>query len=758
LIQRLRPARAYLLALVLLLTSFVATTLPSVHAAADFSVSVSPSSLSVAQGSSGTTTVIVSSLSGFSSPVSLAVFGLPAGVLAGFGTNPVTPPAGGTASSSLIVSVGVSVVAASYTLTVAGTSGTVSHSAALTLTVTPSGPTSDFMVTVSPATVSVAQSGSASVTVTVTSIGTFSSPVALIVSGIPAGVGVSFSANPVTPAAGKSTSSTLSINAASWATKGTYVLTVAGTSGTLTRSTTFTVVVKQALTPDFSITSSSSTISITQGSSGSTTLSVTSINGFSAVVGLSLAWIETAPSGVTVSLPTSVTPLPGGTATLALTVAANSKSSTGTFPLRVTGTSGALRHSLDVRVQIAAARGDFSLVVTPASVSLQPGTYSTLVVAVQSLGSFSSAAYLSSLGTPNGITVAFGMNPVTPPAGGTASSTVIVTVGPRVVVGTYMMTIRGTSGSLSHDTILTVIIPSTVGGDFAITAVPSVGVSQGSTATATIAVVSINGFSSSVTLSGSWLSSAPSGVTFVIPPVTPLPNATATSPLSISASTGAVLGNYTLRIAGTSGSLSHFMDILVTVKTPQCFIATATYGSELSPEVQFLRNFRDNTILKTRAGSAFMGAFNNWYYSFSPAVAQFIVQHKTLRTVAKIALYPLIWILRIGANANRLVPTNPETGVVMSGLVISSLIGVSYLAFPMTAALSCMSGARRTARRLEKPFAVLILAALAAITMAEILTLPAVLMSVIASLLVLGVLTLSGLLTSRIALRLLRRP
>lgn len=78
-------------------------------AAGDFSISVSPSSLNVLQGSAGTTTVIVSSLVNFSSPVNLGVSGLPSGAVAGFGTNPVTPPLGGTASSPLIISVGSSV-------------------------------------------------------------------------------------------------------------------------------------------------------------------------------------------------------------------------------------------------------------------------------------------------------------------------------------------------------------------------------------------------------------------------------------------------------------------------------------------------------------------------------------------------------------------------------------------------------------------------------------------------------------------------
>ena len=76
-----------------------------------------------------------------------------------------------------------------------------------------------------------------------------------------------------------------------------------------------------------------------------------------------------------------------------------------------------------------------------------------------------------------------------------------------------------------------------------------------------------------------------------------------------------------------------------------CLIATATYGSELAPEVQLLRNFRDNSIMKTQAGSNFMIAFNAWYYSFSPYVANYLAGHWVERTIMKGVLYPLVGTL-----------------------------------------------------------------------------------------------------------------
>jgi len=116
---------------------------------------------------------------------------------------------------------------------------------------------------------------------------------------------------------------------------------------------------------------------------------------------------------------------------------------------------------------------------------------------------------------------------------------------------------------------------------------------------------------------------------------------------------------------------------------PACLIATATYGSELSPEVQFLRNFRDQSVLQTRAGRQFMIAFNLWYYSFSPSVAQFIGTHEIARTVARGILYPLMGILHISSVTFSALASRPELAALAGGVVASSLIGLVYVAMPL---------------------------------------------------------------------------
>lgn len=78
-----------------------------------------------------------------------------------------------------------------------------------------------------------------------------------------------------------------------------------------------------------------------------------------------------------------------------------------------------------------------------------------------------------------------------------------------------------------------------------------------------------------------------------------------------------------------------------------CLIATAAYGSEFAPQVQMLRDIRDNQLLKTASGSAFMSAFNSFYYSWSPTVAEWERQNPVFKEAVRITITPLITTLSI---------------------------------------------------------------------------------------------------------------
>jgi len=83
------------------------------------------------------------------------------------------------------------------------------------------------------------------------------------------------------------------------------------------------------------------------------------------------------------------------------------------------------------------------------------------------------------------------------------------------------------------------------------------------------------------------------------------------------------------------------------VRIGGCLIATATYGSELAPQVQLLREIRDNTVLQTQSGTSFMTAFNQFYYSFSPAIADYERENIVFKETVKITLTPLLTSLTL---------------------------------------------------------------------------------------------------------------
>jgi hypothetical protein len=109
-----------------------------------------------------------------------------------------------------------------------------------------------------------------------------------------------------------------------------------------------------------------------------------------------------------------------------------------------------------------------------------------------------------------------------------------------------------------------------------------------------------------------------------------------------------------------------------------CYIATATYGSALSPEVQLLRNFRDRDVLQTYAGGEGMKVFNLIYYSFSPQVAHTISTNENLRTVMRYLLYPLIGILWAAQQLYTALAFSPEGAIVVAGVFTGSMIGLLY--------------------------------------------------------------------------------
>ena len=109
-----------------------------------------------------------------------------------------------------------------------------------------------------------------------------------------------------------------------------------------------------------------------------------------------------------------------------------------------------------------------------------------------------------------------------------------------------------------------------------------------------------------------------------------------------------------------------------------CLIATAAYGSELAPQVQFLREIRDSTLLSTASGASFMTGFNQVYYSFSPAIADLERENPIFRDMVRAAITPAMYTMNIMTLAD----PGSEVSVLVFGMLSIGAIAGIYVAGP----------------------------------------------------------------------------
>ena len=198
----------------------------------------------------------------------------------------------------------------------------------------PSGP--NFSITATPASQTVTAGAGTSYTATVAASGGFTGVVTFSVSGLPTGASASFNPTSVTG----SGSSSMSVSTSTTTPAGTYTLTITGTSGTLSHSTTVNLVVNPVGgVPDFTISVSPTSRTVSRGSSGTYTVTIGAVNSFTGTVSLSVSGLGSRVTGT--FSPASVT----GSGTSTLTVTAARNASRGARTITITGVSGSLNHS-----------------------------------------------------------------------------------------------------------------------------------------------------------------------------------------------------------------------------------------------------------------------------------------------------------------------------------------------------------------------------------------------------------------------------
>ncbi|HET8926122.1 MAG TPA: S53 family peptidase, partial [Candidatus Acidoferrum sp.] len=331
---------------------------PSSSPQPTFALSASPANLTLVQGTAGAVTIAINPANGFSGSVNLTASGLPNGVSATFGSNPATT------SSLLTLSATGTATTGTVAVTVTGASGSLTNTTTVSLTVNPQG---NYTLSASSNSLTIVQGASGSSTIAVTPQNGFNSNVSLSASGLPSGVTATF--NPSSTA----NTSTLTLTASSTATTGTATVTVIGLSGNLSNATTISLTVNPP--PNYTLSASPNSLTIVQGASGSSTITVTPQNGFNSNVSLSASGL---PTGVTASFNPSST-----ATTSALTLTASSTATTGTATVTVTGSSGILTKTTAISLTIQLiptlpsvwSDGDIGSVGVAGSASYASGTF-----------------------------------------------------------------------------------------------------------------------------------------------------------------------------------------------------------------------------------------------------------------------------------------------------------------------------------------------------------------------------------------------
>jgi hypothetical protein len=198
-------------------------------------------------------------------------------------------------------------------------------------------------------------------------------------------------------------------------------------------------------TPDFSVSATPASRTVTQGQPASYAVTISPTGGFSGAVNLSVSGL---PAGATGTF----SPNPA-TSTSTLSVTTSTTTPAGTYPLTITGTNGALTHQTSVTLVVQAPPApDFTLGASPSSRTVKRGGSTTYAVTITKVNGFSGSVSLSVNGVPNKASASFNPNPAT------SSSTLTVSTSQKTSRGTFTLAIKGTSGSLTHTRTVTLVV------------------------------------------------------------------------------------------------------------------------------------------------------------------------------------------------------------------------------------------------------------------------------------------------------------
>src|SRR5437899_726442 len=377
----------------------------------------------------------------------------------------------------------------------------------------------DFTMAANPSNQTVVAGSSGKSLIILTSINGFSGVVNLATSPPPLCAscpGWGLNSSSVKLSSGGTASSTLTFTSTAGTPPRSWVVTVTGTSGSLSHSVNVAFTVVSSSPPDFYFPGSNPRLlRVVQGGQNVSTIFVTPINGFTGAVSLTPTIYPLGSPGVSITLNPTTVQLPGtgyrdGSSTSMLTPSASAGASLHCHNSALTGTSGTLSHTLFGNFFVTAPPPrDFTITANPSNLTIPPGSTATSTVTLASVNGFNGTISLQTSPAPLCPSLQCSTWSISPtsvklPRNGTATATLTIVAGTQCGGGN--ITVTGTSGSLSHSVLVTFKV-TRAQPDFTITANPSQILTQpGINATSTITVTALNGFSGTVFFS---LSSSP---------------------------------------------------------------------------------------------------------------------------------------------------------------------------------------------------------------------------------------------------------
>jgi hypothetical protein len=301
-------------------------------------------------------------------------------------------------------------------------------------------------------------------------------------------------------------------------------------------------------TPDFALGIAPAAASAQPGGTVTYTVTVTGSGGFSGDVGLSLTGL---PAGGTATFDPPVIAAGGGTSQLTVV----SPTTPGTNSLTITGTSGTTTRSASASLTVVPPP-DYKVTATPTTRSVNAGGTATYSVSVSPANGFTGDVTLTAGGLPASVGTAT-FNPAVIHGSGTAQLSIATPT--TAAEGTYVVTVTATSGALSHAVTVSLVVNPR---DFGVAISPSsITVTRPQTATYTVTVSSVGGFTGSVTLKVAGLP-VNSSATWTGNPVA----APGTATVKVKTTSTTTRGTFTLKVTGTNASLSHQTTVTLVVR------------------------------------------------------------------------------------------------------------------------------------------------------------------------------------------------